>query len=108
MRMEKGRDVRNAVMVSSIESNCEAAFMSKRVEEGIAAGKSGFSGRCRCIYSIFYPTVTASGYERMDTSGEFIEGRLVANKIQLEYNICTSTDTGRLREHRFRALKRLY
>jgi hypothetical protein len=76
MRIEKGRGryVRNAVMVSSIESNCEAAFMSERVEEGIAAGKSGFSGRCRCMYCIFYPTVTASGYERMDTSGELLKG----------------------------------
>jgi hypothetical protein len=44
-------DVRNAVIVSSTESNCEVAFISERVEEGIAAGNSGFSDRCKCIWN---------------------------------------------------------
>jgi hypothetical protein len=45
------RDVRNAAIESSMESNWEAALWSGRVEEGIAAGKSVFSSRrCRCMY----------------------------------------------------------
>jgi hypothetical protein len=44
-------DIRNAVIVSSTESNWEVVFMSERVEEGIAAGNSGFSDRCKCIWN---------------------------------------------------------
>lgn len=64
------RSERNAVIVSSTESNREAAFMSERVEEGIAAVNSVFSGRRKCIY----PTVPAPDYENMDSSGEFLRG----------------------------------
>jgi len=41
-------DIRNAVIVSSTESNLEVAFMLERVEEGIAAGNSDC---CKCIWN---------------------------------------------------------
>jgi len=41
--------------------------MSERVEEGIAAGNSAFSERCKCIWN----TPHVSGYENMDSCGDF-------------------------------------
>ena len=60
------------MIASSIESNLEEAFISERVDEGIAAGKSVFSGRCKCICNL--PLYLGLRLWKMDTPSELLRG----------------------------------